>query len=379
MTIALSHRSFREECRINRRIPVPCDLPPSRSTQYHLSMKRSDFLKAIGLAGAAAVIPGARGSAKAPDQPTLPEGVDCVLIPQETRGPYPLDLSGDSTKFRQDITEGRPGMSLDLLLTFVNINDNCNPIPNARVDIWQTDKDGVYSGFNQPGANTVGQTFMRGIQMTDASGQVRFHTIYPGWYNGRVTHIHYEVYLNTIRSAVSQIAFPENITSQVYASPLYSGRGQNTSVPTNAQDSVFAGSATDLQYQMITLVANESTGGYDGSLTVGISGPVSGVRDMEPETGGQFKLRQNAPNPFRDRTTFGFSLVETSKVELLIFDLSGARVATLVDRKMESGERTVDWDGVVNGARLPSGNYVYQLTVTNSAGTFRQCKVLTLV
>jgi|GEM_PF-259312 len=344
-------------------------------------MNRNEFLKALGLVGVSTMLPGGKVGAgnSAADAATVPQGVDCVLIPQETRGPYPLDLSGDSTKFRQDITEGRPGVSLDLTLTIVNINNNCSPVPNARVDIWQTDKEGVYSGYSQPGANTVGQTFMRGIQMTDASGQVRFHTIYPGWYNGRVTHIHFEVFLNSVLSATSQMAFPENITQQVYASPLYAGRGQNTSVPTNAQDNVFAAPASALQYQMLTLAANTATGGYDGTLTVGVNAPAAGITALEPETGGQFKLAQNAPNPFRDRTTFRFSLVETSQVELLVFDLSGGKLVTLLDGRMEAGERTLDWDGSVEGARLPSGNYIYQLTVENSAGRFRQCKVLTMV
>lgn len=343
-------------------------------------MDRNQFLKAIGLVGISSMIPGGRVAANngPANAPLLPEGVDCVLIPQETRGPYPLDLSADSTKFRQDVTEGRPGTSLDLTLTVVNINNNCNPVANARVDIWQTDKDGVYSGYNQPGANTVGQTFMRGIQMTDANGQVRFHTVYPGWYNGRVTHIHFEVYLNSMLSATSQMAFPESITQQVYASPLYSARGQNTSVPTNAQDNVFSDTA-NLQYQMLALTPNEATGGYDGALTVGVNAPAAGIRELEPETGGQFKLRQNAPNPFRDRTTFGFSLVEASDVELLVFDLSGGKVATLIDARIEAGERTFDWDGKVEGARLPAGSYIYQFGVKNNAGTFRQCKVLTLV
>ena len=55
-------------------------------------------------------------------------------------------------------------------------------------------KDGVYSGYDQPGSNTVGQTFCRGVQMTDSTGLARFTTIYPGWYSGRITHVHFRVY-----------------------------------------------------------------------------------------------------------------------------------------------------------------------------------------
>jgi protocatechuate 3,4-dioxygenase beta subunit len=113
-------------------------------------------------------------------------------------GPYPLDLTSDLSMFRRDITEGRPGLPLRVELAVVNVNDACKPVSNARIDVWHTDKEGVYSGYAQPGANTVGQTFMRGIQITDTDGRASFDTIYPGWYGGRITHIHYQVYLNSV-------------------------------------------------------------------------------------------------------------------------------------------------------------------------------------
>lgn len=343
-------------------------------------MKRSEFLKAVGLAGVGAVLPIPVACANQPEGNTsttgktvLPAGADCVLIPQETRGPYPLDLSKDSTKFRQDITEGRPGVPLTVKLTIVNINDDCRPIPNARVDIWQTDKDGVYSGYSQPGANTVNQTFMRGIQMTDSNGEVEFHTVYPGWYNGRVTHIHFEVYLSSVLSAVSQMAFPEATTQAVYQTSLYSARGQNTSVPNNASDNIFS-DMSNTQYQMLTITDNATTGGYTGTLTVGINAPKSGIINLEPETGGQFKLQQNAPNPFRGITAFHFNLVQASQVNLEVFDLSGKKVASVYNSGLEAGDHAISWE---KSEQLPAGNYLFQLTVSNNMGEFKQSKVMT--
>jgi protocatechuate 3,4-dioxygenase beta subunit len=343
-------------------------------------MKRSEFLKTIGIASAGAVLPIAaacadkpEGSAPAGNKTVIPAGTDCVLIPQETRGPYPLDLSKDSTKFRQDVTEGRPGIPLTVRLTIVNINDNCRPIPNARVDIWQTDKDGVYSGFQQPGINTVGETFMRGIQMTDSNGQVEFHTIYPGWYNGRVTHIHFEIYLSSVLSAVSQMAFPEAITTAVYKTPLYSARGQNTSVPNNASDGIFS-DMNNTQYQMLTITEDGAAGGYIGTLTVGMNAPKSGIIELEPETGGQFKLQQNWPNPFGDTTTFRFGLTQASQVSLQVFDLSGKNVANVYSDALEAGDHAITWE---KNKQLPAGNYVFQLTVRNTMGEFTQSKVMT--
>jgi hypothetical protein len=71
--------------------------------------------------------------------------------------------------------------------------------------------------------------------------------------------------------ATSQIAFPEDITTAVYDTNLYSSRGQNTSVAGNAADMVFASPAGDLQYELCDLEANETTGGYDATLNVGIA------------------------------------------------------------------------------------------------------------
>jgi protocatechuate 3,4-dioxygenase beta subunit len=124
------------------------------------------------------------------------------------------------------------------------------------------------SGYNQPGSNTVGQTFCRGVQMTDSNGLVRFTTVYPGWYAGRITHAHFRVYRGNALEATSQLAFPQDITAQVYASALYAARGQNTSVGSFSADNIFS---DGVQYQLCTMSRNTSSGGYDAALTVGIS------------------------------------------------------------------------------------------------------------
>jgi protocatechuate 3,4-dioxygenase beta subunit len=196
----------------------------------------------------------------------------CVLVPSETDGPYPLyAILSNSALIRQDVTEGRPGLPLYLKIKLVNVNDNCAPITNAAVYVWHCDKDGIYSGYNQPGGSTVGQTFCRGIQNTDCTGSVVFVTMYPGWYPGRITHLHFQVYLNDNTSITatrtSQIAFPPEVTTAVYNSPLYVAHGQNSSVAGFAQDNVFSDGTT---YQMLT-VSGDTTSGYVGRLTVGVA------------------------------------------------------------------------------------------------------------
>jgi protocatechuate 3,4-dioxygenase beta subunit len=191
----------------------------------------------------------------------------CVLIPEETEGPYPLDLSGDEEFFRSDITEGRPGVPLTLTLSLVDVNAGCGPIEGARIDVWHCDADGVYSGVSQPGNDTTGETFCRGIQLTDANGQATFQTIYPGWYQGRITHVHFQVFFDSGLAATSQIAFPEEVTAAVYAVDPYAAKGLNTSVRSIADDMVFADGS---QYQMAS-VTGGADARYMATLLVGIA------------------------------------------------------------------------------------------------------------
>jgi protocatechuate 3,4-dioxygenase beta subunit len=192
----------------------------------------------------------------------------CVLIPQETEGPFPLDLSGDEAFFRTDITEGRPGVPMTLALALVDVNAGCRPISGARVDVWHCDADGSYSGFAQRGgADTSGETFCRGIQLSDAGGQVTFQTIFPGWYPGRITHVHFQVFFDSGLASTSQIAFPAEVVEAVYAVDPYAAKGRNTTVRTLSEDNIFADGS---QFQLASI-----TGGADtrimATLLVGVS------------------------------------------------------------------------------------------------------------
>ncbi len=347
-------------------------------------MERKEFLKAAGTLGLASLLPfqTTQAAVSALAKAELADGGGCVLIPQETDGPYPLDLSKSAASFRKDVTEGKTGLPLNLTLTIVNVNNNCNPIPNARVDIWHCDKDGYYSGYNNMGylgtQNNVGKTFCSGIQMTDSNGQVQFTTIYPGWYSGRITHIHFQVFLNSVLKATSQLAFPDSLNNTVYQTPLYAAHGQNSSVTSNSRDMVFSDSS-NTQYEIATAIANAATGGYDASLTVGVAAPTTGVINLEPETGGQFILQSNYPNPFSSATTIPFMLTNPSTVMIEVYDMAGRKVIELFRQIMGAGEHTIVLDRQSNGALLAEGNYVYQLTVENANGFFRQCKVLSVM
>lgn len=96
-------------------------------------------------------------------------------------------------------------------------------------------------------------------------------------------------------------------------------------------------------------------------------GPVSDVPAMAPVN----KLGQNAPNPFNPSTTIAFSLAESGKVRLGLYNLKGAMVAELLDREMPAGEHSL----VFRPTRLPSGVYFYRL----ETGSFSQTRRLMLL
>ncbi len=191
----------------------------------------------------------------------------CVLIPTETIGPYPLStLLNSSIILRENVAEDKTGVPLKVNLKLVNVNNNCTPV-SAYVYIWHCDKDGNYSGYS----TDVGKTYCRGVQYTNSSGVASFTTIYPGWYAGRITHIHFQVFLNSYSStaqstAISQLAFPPAVTQAVYSSSLYT-KGQNTSVASFSADNVFSDGVT---YQLATVTGSVSTG-YVADLQVGIA------------------------------------------------------------------------------------------------------------
>lgn len=133
----------------------------------------------------------------------------CPLAVEQAEGPYYLDLG----LLHQDITEGKPGLPLTLIFQVVDAA-TCAPRPGAVVDVWHDDALGVYSGFADQG--TLGQTFLRGIQVSNGDGLVFFQTIYPGWYPLRTAHIHVKVRPDETSEATTQVYFDDALSEAVY-------------------------------------------------------------------------------------------------------------------------------------------------------------------
>jgi hypothetical protein len=101
----------------------------------------------------------------------------------------------------------------------------------------------------------------------------------------------------------------------------------------------------------------------DGPIAISYSGGIP-----LPE---EFSLAQNYPNPFNPKTRIEFTLPTDAKVAIKVFNILGEEVASLVDRVLEAGYQSVDWDA----AGMPSGIYLYRIT----AGSFSASRKMLLL
>lgn len=329
-------------------------------------MDRKKFLQTLGISGAASVIP----ASSIFTTNALPSA--CTLIPTETAGPFPLDLTANTNFFRQDVRETKTGVRLDLKMKIVGLN-NCEPMSNVRVNIWHCDKDGLYSGYNQnnnPGQ--AGLTYLRGYQFTDAKGEANFITIFPGWYTGRICHIHFQVYVSSSYAAISQLTFDLAAKNALYtANPMLYTKGQDP-LSYNS-DNIFSDGYT---YQLATLAANSETGGYSSYLEVAVKGSGTvGLGHIERENAKQFVLGQNFPNPYRASTQIPLELKHPADVRLELWDLSGKKLATVKEASLSAGKHQIDVN--VDSLGLAGSNYVYQVQVKNVNGIFKDVKMMT--
>lgn len=173
----------------------------------------------------------------------------CELTCQLTKGP----CHDDQAPEREDISEGEAGLPMRFGLRI--LDENCEPVSNADVDIWHCDSVGVYSSetADSPGfctgndAAALKKRCFRGHRGTDEDGVVWFSSCFPGWYSGRAIHIHFTVRRSS-RSGdeylTSQLAFSEALIKEICAThPDYSAHGQPNTA--NTGDTVFSAETVD--------------------------------------------------------------------------------------------------------------------------------------
>ncbi|QWB24544.1 MULTISPECIES: intradiol ring-cleavage dioxygenase [Streptomyces] len=245
-------------------------------------------------------------------------GTCMELMSSVTEGPYYLD----GALVRKNITEGKSGVPLTLRLTVVDATDGCTPVPGAAVEIWHCDAWGYYSGYttanpggsapaeSEDGSTANDKTYLRGYQVANAGGVVKFETIVPGWYTPRTCHIHLKVHTGGAKedgtyeggkvNYTGQLFFDDEIAESIFALEPYSKHtGSYTKL---ADDMVYDGGGASSG--LLTLKAvhkKDPSKGYKGFLTLGIDPdaentgaggggggggtPPSGAPTGEPPTG----------------------------------------------------------------------------------------------
>lgn len=236
------------------------------------AISRRKALACLGGALGAALIPGIGRAA----------GL-CDPVRAETSGPFPADarigpnLLADPAILRSDIrpnldgSNSQQGLPFSLTVTVVDINNDCAPLAGAAVYLWHCNADGEYSAYSGLGqGDQRGHSFLRGVQLTDASGQARFTTVYPGRYPGRATHFHARIYRDGSFGSVlrtTQFAFEDSTNAEVYAGGDAYRQSRATRATPNAEDGVFR---DGYEGQLLAL-RGDPVEGYEAVITAGVA------------------------------------------------------------------------------------------------------------
>ena len=229
---------------------------------------RRRALRMLGLSGAALTLGGRSPVEAAATQNVT--NLSCVVRPSATEGPFWVDEKLKRSDVRSDSKTGKVSAGLPLTLTVQVAQyaaSGCTNLSGAVVDIWQCDAAGNYS--DEASEGTAGLDFLRGAQVTDAKGQVKFTTVYPGWYNGRTVHIHFRIRTldasgNVKATFTSQLFFPDAVSDKIFAAAPYNTRGQRTT--RNSNDGIYRNTGDT----MLLDVTGDAAKGYAGTFVVGM-------------------------------------------------------------------------------------------------------------
>lgn len=195
-------------------------------------------------------------------------------IPDETAGPYPGDGSNgpdileQSGIVRSDLRSSldggatASGVPMTLNLTIFDSADGDVPFAGAAVYVWHCDDQGRYSMYSSGIEN---ESYLRGVQVVGSDGVVSFTSIFPGCYDGRWPHIHFEVYPNvdaitdaSNAIATSQVALPQAACDVVYADAAYPSSASNLTRVSLESDNVFGDDGGALE--LATATGDNTTG-----------------------------------------------------------------------------------------------------------------------
>jgi protocatechuate 3,4-dioxygenase beta subunit len=222
------------------------------------------------------------------------QAASCMANPMETNGPFPADgFNGVDDRIinilstrgivRSDIrssfgasTTTAQGVPLTLKIKLVNANAQCMALADHAIYVWHCNRDGDYSLYAE---SIQTENYLRGMQVTDANGEVSFSSIFPACYAGRWPHIHIEVYRSLSAATgydkallVSQFALPRSTCETVYTKAAgYASSEAELARTRLADDLVFADATAAQLAQMTPVITGDVTTGYTATVLVGLA------------------------------------------------------------------------------------------------------------
>jgi protocatechuate 3,4-dioxygenase beta subunit len=264
---------------------------------------RRQILRAFGIGAAAlglAACSNESSAGSASTASTSSASTSSGEIPDETAGPYPGDGSNgpdvleESGIVRSDIrssfgdsTTTAEGVPMTLELEIKDLANGGAAFAGVAVYVWHCDRAGGYSMYSD---GLTGENYLRGVQVADDSGKVRYTSIFPACYTGRWPHIHFEVYpgeadiADSAKAiATSQVALPKEICDVVYQESGYEASVSNLAQVTLDSDNVFGDDGGELQLATVT---GDVSSGYAVSLSVGVDTLTTPTAGAAPAGGG---------------------------------------------------------------------------------------------
>ena len=287
-----------------------------------------------------------KGSAVTLNNVSVPASDSISVVPDPANGNYTLIAKGDE---QDSITISLQILSPDQVdrayLSSVTVSSN------DTVAYSFSDPQHVTDGNNfsrwQSASSPVAQWVMLELLKPDT-----INTVVVRWGNSEYAKLYY-IQTSLDQTNWSVVADQEN------------GTGGTGSVET------WTGFNTAARYIELVMVGHGSSDAYSVAEISAYGSPATGVRPDNSQAPLIYSLSQNYPNPFNPATMIKYSLAKSDRVKLVVYDLLGRQVASLVHEQQKAGNYAVRFDA----AALASGMYFYRI----ETGSFTQVKKMLLL
>ena len=202
-----------------------------------------------------------------------------------------------------DATGTAEGVPMTLELALSDLADGGSAFAGAAVYVWHCDREGRYSMYSE---GVEDQNYLRGAQVADDDGIVRFKSIFPACYAGRWPHIHFEVYPDQGASPTRPTRSPpprsrcrRPSARRSTPRPATSSRSRTWRGLSLSSDNVFG---DDGGASQLATVTGDIDDGFTVKLAVRVdtsTEPMSAGRRMT--AGGRAASGQTRPTPYADQ------------------------------------------------------------------------------